>query len=81
MKFLAITLIVHAPASITGQLKSTTARLREVVDSAVYFEDLGFDGYGVGERHERPFISSSPPVVLRRDLPSRPFLPAADLPA
>jgi alkanesulfonate monooxygenase SsuD/methylene tetrahydromethanopterin reductase-like flavin-dependent oxidoreductase (luciferase family) len=27
-------------------------------------EELGFDGYGVGERHERPFISSSPPVVL-----------------
>ena len=27
-------------------------------------EELGFDGFGVGERHERPFISSSPPVVL-----------------
>jgi alkanesulfonate monooxygenase SsuD/methylene tetrahydromethanopterin reductase-like flavin-dependent oxidoreductase (luciferase family) len=30
----------------------------------VLAEELGFDGYGVGERHERPFISSSPPVVL-----------------
>ena len=64
MKFLAITLIVHAPDPITGEQKSTTARLREVVDNAVLFEELGFDGYGVGERHERPFISSSPPVVL-----------------
>ena len=27
-------------------------------------EELGFDGYGVGERHERPFLSSSPPVML-----------------
>jgi alkanesulfonate monooxygenase SsuD/methylene tetrahydromethanopterin reductase-like flavin-dependent oxidoreductase (luciferase family) len=64
MKFLAITLIVHAPDPFTGEQKSTTARLREVVDNAVLFEELGFDGYGVGERHERPFISSSPPVVL-----------------
>ncbi|MEU8271171.1 LLM class flavin-dependent oxidoreductase [Sphaerisporangium sp. NPDC049002] len=64
MKFLAITLIVHGPDPITGELKPTTARLREVVDNAVLAEELGFDGYGVGERHERPFISSSPPVVL-----------------
>ena len=27
-------------------------------------EELGFDGFAVGERHEDPFISSSPPVVL-----------------
>ena len=60
MKFLAITLIVHGPDAT----KSTHQRLREVVDNAVLAEDLGFDGYGVGERHERPFISSSPPVVL-----------------
>jgi alkanesulfonate monooxygenase SsuD/methylene tetrahydromethanopterin reductase-like flavin-dependent oxidoreductase (luciferase family) len=44
--------------------KSTTERLRQVVANAVLAEALGFDGYGVGERHERPFISSSPPVVL-----------------
>ncbi|MFC4588610.1 LLM class flavin-dependent oxidoreductase [Sphaerisporangium corydalis] len=64
MKFLAITLIVHGPDPLTGERKSTTARLREVVDNAVLAEELGFDGFGVGERHERPFISSSPPVVL-----------------
>ncbi|MEU8201189.1 LLM class flavin-dependent oxidoreductase [Streptosporangium sp. NPDC049046] len=64
MKFLAITLIVHGPDPITGELKSTNARLREVVENAVLAEELGFDGFGVGERHERPFISSSPPVVL-----------------
>ncbi|WP_426514198.1 LLM class flavin-dependent oxidoreductase [Dactylosporangium sp. McL0621] len=58
MKFLAITLIVHNGA------KSPRERLREVVDNAVFAEELGFDGFGVGERHERPFISSSPPVVL-----------------
>ncbi|GIH20160.1 LLM class flavin-dependent oxidoreductase [Rugosimonospora africana] len=35
-----------------------------MLDNAVLAEELGFDGFGVGERHERPFISSSPPVVL-----------------
>ena len=58
MKFLAITLIVH------NDKRSPTERFREVVDNAVLAEELGFDGFGVGERHERPFISSSPPVVL-----------------
>ncbi len=64
MKFLAMTLISHLPDPITGIRPSTTERLRSVVDTAVLAEELGFDGYGVGERHERPFISSSPPVVL-----------------
>jgi alkanesulfonate monooxygenase SsuD/methylene tetrahydromethanopterin reductase-like flavin-dependent oxidoreductase (luciferase family) len=64
MKFLLITLITHVPDPVTGALKPTTERFREVVDNAVLGEELGFDGYGVGERHERPFISSSPPVVL-----------------
>ena len=64
MKFLVITLITHTPDPLTGVLKPTTERLREVVDNAVLVEELGFDGYGVGERHEGPFISSSPPVVL-----------------
>ncbi|NBE96297.1 LLM class flavin-dependent oxidoreductase [Nonomuraea sp. KC401] len=58
MKFLLITLIVH------NDDRSPTERFREVVETAVLAEDLGFDGFGVGERHERPFISSSPPVVL-----------------
>jgi alkanesulfonate monooxygenase SsuD/methylene tetrahydromethanopterin reductase-like flavin-dependent oxidoreductase (luciferase family) len=64
VKFLLITLIVHAPDPISGIRKPTRERFREVVDNAVLGEELGFDGYGVGERHERPFISSSPPVVL-----------------
>lgn len=64
MKFLAITLIVHRPDPVTGVRKSTHERFREVLDNAVLAEELGFDGFGVGERHERPFISSSPTVVL-----------------
>ena len=64
MKLLLITLIAHGPDPVTGELKSTTERFREVVETAVLAEELGFDGFGVGERHERPFLSSSPPVVL-----------------
>ena len=64
MKLLAITLIVHGADPITGAKVSTRERFAQVVESARLAEDLGFDGFGVGERHERPFISSSPPVVL-----------------
>ena len=64
MKFISITLIVHAPDPVTGVQPSTHERFRQVVDSALLAEELGFDGFGVGERHERPFISSSPTVVL-----------------
>ena len=64
MKFLAMTLIPYAPDPVTGIQPSTTERLRAVVDKAVLAEELGVDGYGVGERHERPFLSSSPPVIL-----------------
>ncbi|GGN35076.1 LLM class flavin-dependent oxidoreductase [Streptomyces fuscichromogenes] len=64
MRFLAITLIVHRPDPVTGRQKSTHDRFREVLDNAVLAEELGFDGFGVGERHERPFISSAPTVVL-----------------
>ncbi|MFI8193421.1 LLM class flavin-dependent oxidoreductase [Streptomyces sp. NPDC085946] len=64
MKFLAITLIVHRPDPVTGVQKPTHDRFREVLDNALLAEELGFDGFGVGERHERPFLSSSPTVVL-----------------
>ncbi|MFC6714949.1 LLM class flavin-dependent oxidoreductase [Branchiibius cervicis] len=64
MKFLAITLIVHAPDPVTGHQVSTHDRFAEVIENALLAEQLGFDGFGVGERHERPFISSSPTVVL-----------------
>jgi alkanesulfonate monooxygenase SsuD/methylene tetrahydromethanopterin reductase-like flavin-dependent oxidoreductase (luciferase family) len=64
VKFLLMTLITHQPNPVTGITKSAAERLRDVVDGAVVAEELGFDGFAVGERHEDPFISSSPPVVL-----------------
>jgi len=64
LKFLLLTLIAHHPNPVSSEKKSPADRLREVVDSAVLAEQMGFDGFAVGERHEDPFISSSPPVVL-----------------
>jgi alkanesulfonate monooxygenase SsuD/methylene tetrahydromethanopterin reductase-like flavin-dependent oxidoreductase (luciferase family) len=64
VKFLAITLITHTPHPLTGVQTPTAERFAEVIANAQLAEELGFDGFGVGERHERPFISSSPPVVL-----------------
>lgn len=64
MKFLTISLVVHTPHPITGERISTRERFRRLLVDAKLAEDLGFDGFGVGERHEIPFISSSPPVVL-----------------
>ncbi|MFI6870812.1 LLM class flavin-dependent oxidoreductase [Nocardia sp. NPDC050406] len=64
MKFLLLTLITHQPDPVTGQVESPRERLRRVVDSAHLAEELGYDGFAVGERHEDPFISSAPPVVL-----------------
>lgn len=64
MQFLLISLITHHPHPVTGEKLSPAARLSQVVDSAVLAEELGYDGFAVGERHEHPFLSSSPPVVL-----------------
>ena len=64
MKILVLTLITNGPDPVTGRTPTPNARLHRVVDNAVLAEELGFDGYAVGERHERPFLSSAPPVVL-----------------
>ncbi|WP_019931819.1 LLM class flavin-dependent oxidoreductase [Nocardia sp. BMG111209] len=64
MKFLLLTLITHTPDPVTGAVESAAQRLARVVDNARLAEELGYDGFAVGERHEDPFISSAPPVVL-----------------
>ena len=64
MKILVLTLITNGPDPVTGRTPTPNARLHRVVENAVLAEELGFDGYAVGERHERPFLSSAPPVVL-----------------
>ncbi len=64
MKFLASDLVTNLPNPLTGERRSDHDRLRRAVDQAVLAEELGFDAVGFGERHARPFLSSSPPVLL-----------------
>ncbi|MEU8139312.1 LLM class flavin-dependent oxidoreductase [Streptodolium elevatio] len=64
MKFAVFTLVANLPNPVTGEVLSPYDRLRDVVDAAVLTEELGFDAYGVGERHGAPFLSSSPAVLL-----------------
>ncbi|HXL90816.1 MAG TPA: hypothetical protein VN969_17850 [Streptosporangiaceae bacterium] len=64
MKFLAITLIVHALRGDRGE-GSTRSRggpgeSAPPGKTALLAEEPGFDGFGVGERHERPFYGHDP---------------------
>lgn len=44
MRFLLITLIVHAPDPVTGRQKPTSARFREALDDARLAEELAEAG-------------------------------------
>jgi alkanesulfonate monooxygenase SsuD/methylene tetrahydromethanopterin reductase-like flavin-dependent oxidoreductase (luciferase family) len=49
----------------TGHTPTPQERLGAVVDAAVLAEELGHDGFGVGEHHGQDFWAlSTPPVVL-----------------
>ncbi|MBP2193767.1 LLM class flavin-dependent oxidoreductase [Nocardia goodfellowii] len=64
MKFLLFTLVTRVPDPRTGVLPETHDRFRSVVGQARLAEQLGYDGFAVGERHEDPFLSAAPPVLL-----------------
>lgn len=64
MRFGVMTLIDNVPDAVSGRSCSPHQRLREVVELAELAEELGFDAFGVGERHGAPFLSSSPATVL-----------------
>jgi hypothetical protein len=53
MRFITITLIVHAADPHTGEQKSTQERFREVIGNARLAEELGFDGFGVAQVIEK----------------------------
>ena len=63
MKFIGLDLVANGPDA-AGQPGDPTRRLSQTVENAVLFEELGFDGFAVGERHHVPFLSSAPPVIL-----------------
>ena len=62
MKFITITLIVHARDPVTGEQKSTEERFREVIGNARLAEELGFGGFGVAERHGGPLGDDAVPA-------------------
>ncbi|ANY68347.1 luciferase [Paenibacillus sp. BIHB 4019] len=64
MKFALFSLLMNIPNAVTGEALTTQQKFQNVLNQAVLAEKLGFDAYGVGERHGAPFLSSSPPVIL-----------------
>ncbi|RUT28968.1 LLM class flavin-dependent oxidoreductase [Paenibacillus zeisoli] len=64
MKFALFSLMMNIPNSVTGETLTAQQKFQNVLNQAVLAEKLGFDAYGVGERHGAPFLSSSPPLVL-----------------
>jgi alkanesulfonate monooxygenase SsuD/methylene tetrahydromethanopterin reductase-like flavin-dependent oxidoreductase (luciferase family) len=64
VRFQVLDIIPHLKNPVTGEIVSTADRLNQVVETARRAEDLGYDGFSVGERHAGEFISSSPTTVL-----------------
>lgn len=64
MKFFGVAPIRFLDSAGADEPAATRASFGRTVATARYMEELGFDGFGVGERHHWPFLSSAPPVVL-----------------
>ncbi|MDF2650098.1 MAG: luciferase [Paenibacillus sp.] len=64
MKFALFSLLMNIPNAVSGETLTTQQKFENVLKQAVLAEELGFEAYGVGERHGAPFLSSSPPVIL-----------------
>lgn len=64
MEFAVITLGDYLPSSDGTMLYNQHQSLNHMVDLGVEAERLGYDVIGVGESHQKEFISSSPAVIL-----------------
>ncbi|NBD23637.1 LLM class flavin-dependent oxidoreductase [Paenibacillus glycinis] len=64
MKIAVFSLIMNLPNAVTGESLTPQEKFERVLRQAAMTESLGYDAYGIGERHGSPFLSSSPPVVL-----------------
>ena len=60
MKVQVLDIIPHLKNPLTGEIVSTADRLNQVVEGARRAEELGYDGFSVGERHSGEFIGSRP---------------------
>ncbi|OMF18885.1 luciferase [Paenibacillus sp. FSL H8-0548] len=64
MKFALFSLVMNIPNAVTGEVLTAQQKFQNILKQAILAEELGFDAYGIGERHGAPFLSSSPPVLL-----------------
>jgi alkanesulfonate monooxygenase SsuD/methylene tetrahydromethanopterin reductase-like flavin-dependent oxidoreductase (luciferase family) len=64
MKFIWFSLVMNLTNPVTGEQFTTSEKFENIIKQAELAEKLGFDGYGIGERHGAPFLSSSPPLLL-----------------
>lgn len=64
MKFIWFSLVMNLMNPVTGERFTTSEKIENIIKQAELTERLGFDGYGIGERHGAPFLSSSPPLLL-----------------
>ncbi|CAM3106773.1 LLM class flavin-dependent oxidoreductase [Paenibacillus lupini] len=64
MKFIWFSLVMNLTNPLTGEQFTTSEKFENIIKQAELTEQLGFDGYGIGERHGAPFLSSSPPLLL-----------------
>jgi alkanesulfonate monooxygenase SsuD/methylene tetrahydromethanopterin reductase-like flavin-dependent oxidoreductase (luciferase family) len=64
MKFALFSLLMNIPNAVTGETLTDQEKFQNILLQASLAEEVGFEAYGVGERHGTPFLSSSPPVLL-----------------
>ncbi len=64
MKFIVVRLLTNAPDRQTGERASASKVFGDALREAEWFEEIGFDGYGIGEHHINDAEASSPPVLL-----------------
>ncbi|WP_248923998.1 LLM class flavin-dependent oxidoreductase [Paenibacillus hamazuiensis] len=64
MKFAVFSLLMNIPNAVTGETWTTQMKFQNVLNLAILAERLGYEAFGIGERHGAPFLSSSPPVIL-----------------
>jgi alkanesulfonate monooxygenase SsuD/methylene tetrahydromethanopterin reductase-like flavin-dependent oxidoreductase (luciferase family) len=64
MRFCVITLGDHMADPDTGQMRSQAQRFADIVTMAQWAEELGFDGFHIGEHHFCDYIVSNPVPLL-----------------
>lgn len=64
MEITTATLADHVRLTEDGRRVSPVERVREIVQLGVRTEELGLDGFAIGEHHTEDFAVSSPAVIL-----------------